>query len=115
MPQMRRLGGDAVHSASGSLGLANDSSPAWPPLECVLIADAVPLFRDGLARLAEVASPGVRVEQSGTGPLIWEDDKLLQWLKSRFGKADISAQELREAIAVLVAQNAPDPETCDAA
>ncbi|UYV16596.1 LuxR C-terminal-related transcriptional regulator [Porphyrobacter sp. ULC335] len=72
MPQIRRLGGNAVHSESGALGLANDSSPAWPPLGCVLIADAVPLFRDGLARLAEVASPGVRVEQSGSFGEIWQ-------------------------------------------
>lgn len=71
MPQVRRLARDAVHSGGGLPDLPGGGSPAWPQVGCVLIADALPLFRDGLARLAEAASPGVRVVQSGSIGEIW--------------------------------------------
>ncbi|ASJ91934.1 response regulator transcription factor [Porphyrobacter sp. CACIAM 03H1] len=71
MPGSRRFLERAVHSGGGSLELASGCSPAWPQVGCVLIADAVPLFRDGLARLAEASCSGVRVIQSGSIGDIW--------------------------------------------
>ncbi|KUO53213.1 MAG: hypothetical protein APF82_01085 [Sphingomonadales bacterium BRH_c42] len=50
-----------------------------------------------------------------TGPLTVEDQKLLQTLKARFGKADTSARELREAIAALVEQSASEHDAINAA
>lgn len=52
---------------------------AWPRLDCMVIADAVPLFRDGLARLAEASSPGVNVIQSGSIGEVW---KLAEWSRT---------------------------------
>ena len=50
-----------------------------------------------------------------TGPLSLEDLKLIQALKTRFGKVDTSAQKLREAVAVLVEQGATVQDAADAA
>lgn len=50
-----------------------------------------------------------------TGPLTVEDQRLLQTLKTRFGKADTSARKLREAIAALIELGAPAQEATDAA
>jgi two-component system, NarL family, nitrate/nitrite response regulator NarL len=78
MPQVRRLTGDAGKHGLDPSGLTGCVEPAdscslvWPQLGCVMIADGLPLFRDGLARLAESSSPGVRVEQLGSVGEIWE-------------------------------------------
>ena len=50
-----------------------------------------------------------------TGPLSLEDQKLLQTLKTRFGKAETSARKLREAVVALVEQSASLPGAADAA
>ena len=50
-----------------------------------------------------------------TGPLTVEDQKLLQTLKARFGKADTSARKLREAIATLIEQSPSEQDASDAA
>lgn len=50
-----------------------------------------------------------------TGPLSLEDQKLIQALTTRFGKADTSARKLREAVAALVEQSASVQDATDAA
>ena len=50
-----------------------------------------------------------------TGPLSLEDQKLLQALKTRFGKMETSAKKLREAVVALVEQSASLPGAADAA
>jgi len=50
-----------------------------------------------------------------TGPLTLEDQKLLQALKSRFGKMDTSARRLREAVAAIVGQYSAGQDASDAA
>lgn len=61
--------------------------------------------------IAAALSPNARP----TGPLTIEDQKLLQTLKVRFGKADTSARKLREAIVTLIEQGASAQEATDAA
>jgi len=62
-------------------------------------------------KIAAALSPGT----AHTGPLTLADQKLLQALKTRFGKADTSARKLCEAIAALVEQKASVPDASDAA
>jgi two-component system nitrate/nitrite response regulator NarL len=55
----------------GSIERMGSGKMAWPQLHRVIIVDPLPLFRDGLARLAETMSPGVRVDQyGGVGDLL---------------------------------------------
>lgn len=62
-------------------------------------------------RIAAALLPGA----AQTGPLSLEDQKLLQALKTRFGKTDTSAGQLREAVIALVQQHAPAQDVSDAA
>lgn len=62
-------------------------------------------------KIAAALSPGT----AHPGPLILEDQKLLQALKTRFSKAGTSARKLREAIAVLVEQHVSTQDNSDAA
>lgn len=62
-------------------------------------------------RIAAALLPGA----APTGPLTLEDQKLLQTLKTRFGKTDTSAGKLREAVIALVQQHVPVQDVSDAA
>lgn len=50
-----------------------------------------------------------------TGPMSLEDQKLLQALKTRFGKDDTSGRKLREAVIALVEQHRASQDTSNAA
>ncbi len=50
-----------------------------------------------------------------TGPLTLEDQKLLQALKTRFGKDDTSGRKLREAVVALVHQHSAAQDATNAA
>jgi integrase len=62
-------------------------------------------------KIAAALSPGT----AHTGPLALEDQKLIEALKTRLGKADARARKLHEAIAALVEQTLSTQDASDAA
>ena len=71
--------------------------------------------RKAANRVSKKIAAALSPKAVATGPLTIEDQKLLQALKTRFGKGETSARKLGEAIAALVDQSAATLATSDAA
>lgn len=71
--------------------------------------------RKAANRVSKKIAAALSPKALSTGPLTVDDQRLLQTLRTRFGKTDTSARKLREAIAALIKQGAPAQEATDAA
>ncbi|MGE3584277.1 MAG: tyrosine-type recombinase/integrase [Novosphingobium sp.] len=71
--------------------------------------------RKAANRVSKKIAAALSPKSALTGPLSLEDQKLLQALKTRFGKTETSARKLREAVVALVEQSASVQDAIDAA